>query len=200
MLKESLEKVKITYCARVDGNFMVLADFPHLKKLDLEGTAVTGDIRDIGDNDFSSLEQLNIPKGVYGGDGYHLLRITDAPDLFRALYLLNKQRPNLIDSLHETHWGLVVDSPDWYAHRERVFDDPPFYAWFVKAGSRLGYQWKTDNCVPCEVNWLDPEPDRESSDYDEYIEELERINSEVHMFRGFHQPPTEEEYLRLHNL
>jgi hypothetical protein len=47
------------------------------------------------------------------------------------------------------------------------------------------------------VNWLDPEPDRENSDYDEYIEELEQINSEVYMFRGFHQPPTEEEYIRL---
>ena len=47
------------------------------------------------------------------------------------------------------------------------------------------------------VKWLDPEPDRENSDYDEYIEELEQINSEVYMFRGFHQPPTEEEYHRL---
>lgn len=44
---------------------MDLADFPHLKELGLEETGVTGDIRDIGDNDFSSLE-------VYGGFGLWL--------------------------------------------------------------------------------------------------------------------------------
>jgi len=50
---------------------------------------------------------------------------------------------------------------------------------------------------PCEVNWLDPEPDRESSDYAKYIEELQDINSQVGLYRGFHQPPTEEEYYGL---
>ena len=47
------------------------------------------------------------------------------------------------------------------------------------------------------MNWLDPEPDRQSSDYDEYIEELQEINSQVYFYRGFNQQPTEEEYNRL---
>jgi len=47
------------------------------------------------------------------------------------------------------------------------------------------------------VNWLDPEPNRESSDYGQYIEELQKIEIEMESFRGFHQPPTEEEYERL---
>ena len=35
---------------------MDLADFPHLKKLALQWTDVTGDIREIGKRDFSELE------------------------------------------------------------------------------------------------------------------------------------------------
>ena len=81
---------------------------------------------------------------------------------------------------------------------------------FVEAGSRIGYKWQScdngyagrykkrgDSC--CKVNWLDPEPDRESSDYAKYIEELQEqeINRHVNIYRGFHQPPTEEEYNRL---
>ena len=49
----------------------------------------------------------------------------------------------------------------------------------------------------CEVNWLDPEPDRESGDYEEYIEELQKIESRTWHYRGFYQPPTQEEYISL---
>jgi hypothetical protein len=210
VLKDTLEKVIMNCCPNVVGNFMDLADFPHLKELDLWGTAVTGDIRDINANDFSALEFLDIPKGVYGGRGYELQSISDGLDLIRTLYLFNKQRPNLIDSLLPTlsgnstlYWKLVEDSPDWYEPAFEDDDDTPFFIKFVKAGSRLGYRWESDRRNPCEVNWLDPEPDRDSSDYGKYIEELQEINSEVHMFRGFYQPPTEEEYHRLweeHNI
>ena len=91
---------------------------------------------------------------------------------------------------------LSADSPDWYKSVEEEDGDTlPFFISFVEAGSRIGYRWGTeygDSC--CEVNWLDPEPDTGSSDYENYIEKLERINNEVNVFRGFHQPPTEEEY------
>ncbi len=95
VLKDTLEKVKIRNCDNVEGNFMDLADFPQLKELDLDGTAVTGDIRDIGERDFSTLERLNLPGSVYGGDGYQFQRISDAPDVASAVYLLKKQRPAL---------------------------------------------------------------------------------------------------------
>ncbi len=192
VLKDMLEKVRIMSCSRVEGNFMDLADFPRLKELDLGETAVTGDIRDIGDHHFSSLEQLTLPKGVYGGSGYEFRRISDAPDLVRAVYLLKKQRP----TLQMGRWSgeLSEDSPDRYGD---VNDSPPFCIRFVEAGSRVGYRWATWYGNPCEVNWLDPEPDRESSDYGQYIEELQEIENEMESFRGFHQPPTEEEYHRL---
>ena len=64
VLKDTLEKVSIIGCKNVEGNFMDLADFPHLKKLDLYKTAVKGDIRDISHTDFPSLERLILPKGV----------------------------------------------------------------------------------------------------------------------------------------
>ena len=98
VLKDTIEKVEIRArfrCSRVEGNFMDLADFPRLNALNLTGTAVTGDIRDIGESDFSSLEELMLPKGVYGGRGYELQRISDAPDLIRAVYLFKKQRASL---------------------------------------------------------------------------------------------------------
>jgi hypothetical protein len=205
VLKDTLEKVKIQLCRNVEGNFMDLADFPHLKKLDLDDTDVTGDIRDIGDNDFLSLKQLTLPKGVYGGKRYELQRISDGPDLVRAVYLLKKQRPFL-----EYLWYAMLseDSPDWYDIPEEcheilpyyicAYDEtPPFHICFVKAGSRTGYRWETKNFKPCEVNWLDPEPDRESSDYGKYVKKLQEMNSKVEFFKGFHQPPTEEEYNRL---
>jgi hypothetical protein len=195
VLKDTLEKVKIDNCDHVEGNFMDMADFPHLKVLDLFGTSVTGDIRNIGVNDFSSLEQLILPKRVFGGKGYELQRITDGPDLVRAVYLLNKQRPALI--FEYWHGKLSEDSPDWYGPMRYYAPPPPFRIGCVQAGSRIGYQWGTGNGNPCEVNWLDPEPDKESGDYGKYTEDLQKIESRVNFYRGFHQPPTEEEYRRL---
>jgi hypothetical protein len=99
---------------------------------------------------------------------------------------------------------LSEDSPDWY---EPVDEDQsqtplrecvlPFEITLVEAGSRVGYRWQTPYGIPCEVNWLDPEPDRGSSDYEKYVEKLEEIESELDFYRGFHQPPTEEGYSAL---
>ena len=197
VLKNTLESVIIENCPNVEGNFMDLADFPHLEELCLEYTAVTGDIRDIGEHDFSSLECLILPEGVYGCRGYQFQRISDAPDLMRTLYQLNAKRP-VLSLLNDWSGILSENSPDWYEDE----DDPPFNIISVKVGSRLGYRWQTIDYEiyyvdPCEMNWLDPEPDRESSDYAKYIEELQEINSQVKMYKGFHQPPTAEEFRRL---
>ncbi len=208
VLKGSLEKVDLPGCHNVEGNFMDLADFPYLKKLDLDLTDVTGDIRDIGENDFSSLEYLswmpclNLPRKVYGGRGYQFQRISDVPDLIRSLYRLKKQRPvllNMYDCLPEYAWyGMLSgDSPDLYEGEFHGDDTPPFYIRFVQAGCRVGYQWYTNLGDTCEVNWLDPEPDRESSDYEKYNEDLQEIDGKVKLYKGFHQPPSEEEYRRL---
>ena len=198
LLKDTLEKVIIDSCGRVEGNFMVLADFPHLKELNLDETAVRGDIRDIRDIDFPKLEQLTLPKTVYGGHGYELQRISDGPDLIRTLYLFKKHRPTIL--MKDWYAKLSKESPDWYDgydgdYYENEDDEtPPFYIFFVEAGSRVGYRWQTFNNNPCEVNWLGPEPDKGSSDYSKYIQDLLQLERKVNRFRGFYQPPTEEEY------
>jgi len=194
VLKNSLEKVTLQDCHHIEGNWMDMADFPHLKELNLYGTAVTGDIRDINENDFSSLEELTLPNGVYGGVGYEFRRISDGTDLVRTVYLFNKQCPAL--KMEGWYGILSEDSPDRYESPDG-YESPPFHIRFVKAGSRLGYRWETDYDYPCEVNWLDPEPDRESGDYVKYIQRLRQIDDQIGMYRGFHQPPTEEEYQRL---
>jgi hypothetical protein len=200
VLKDTLEKVSIMYCY-VEGNFMDLADFPHLKELSLDETAVRGDIRDIRDIHFPKLEQLTLPMTVYGGTRYELQRISDGPDLIRTLYLFKKHRPTIL--MKDWYAWLSESSPDWY--RGYNYDDidyedyesPPFYIGFVEAGSRVGYQWVTSHDNPCEVNWLDPEPAKGSSDYNKYIQDLLELERKVDLFRGFYQPPTEEEYNEL---
>jgi hypothetical protein len=66
VLKGTLEKVKINFCPHVEGSFMDLADFPHLKVLDLYETTVTGDLRYIRETHFLSLVKLILPESVYG--------------------------------------------------------------------------------------------------------------------------------------
>jgi hypothetical protein len=199
VLKGTLEKVKIHVCSRVKGNFMDLADFPHLKELNLDDTAVRGDIRDIGEHDFLALEQLILPRRVYGGKGHLLQHISDAIDLVRAFYLLKKQHPAL--KMDEWHGRLSKNSPDWYGDHSKqnyfCIKGPPFYVRLVQAGSRIGYRWTGNSSLSsCEVNWLDPEPSRESGDYEEYIKELQRI-CRTQVFKGFHEPPSEEECNRI---
>eukprot|EP00984_Skeletonema_dohrnii_P028771 scaffold18884_cov72-Skeletonema_dohrnii-CCMP3373.AAC.1 len=202
VLKDTLAVVHISLCHHVQGNFMDLADFPRLRTLNLRKTSVTGDIRDIGEGDFPSLESLALPKRVYGGKGYEFQHISDAHGIAMAVYSIKKQRPSLL--IESWHASLSADSPDWYGLDDE-FDEyyvgdpsPPLHVRLVAAGSRVGYRWETfDGDHPCKVNWLDPEPDRESSDYEKYIEELHKIERQVQLFRGFHQPPSEEEFHRL---
>eukprot|EP00985_Skeletonema_marinoi_P011795 scaffold5603_cov159-Skeletonema_marinoi.AAC.2 len=90
VLKDTLELVNFHRCSLVQGNFMDLADFPRLKELNLFQTAVIGDVRDVGERDFVTLETLTLPSGVYGGCHYEFERISDAPDVISALYSLKK--------------------------------------------------------------------------------------------------------------
>ncbi len=206
VLKDTLERVDFSGCRNVQGNFIDLADFPHLKQLDLLHTGVTGDIRDVGEDDFLLLENLDLPETVFGGVGCELQRIADAPDLVRAIYFLRKRRPKLRTihnclALDSEVGKLSGDSPDRHENIPDPYGRFPDEIHFVEVGYRfgdnflrLGYRWENSFGEACEVNWLDPEPDRESNDYEKYIENLRKTNNEVGLFKGFHQPPTEEEY------
>ena len=200
VLKDTLENVVLSNSNDVGGNIMDLADFPRLRTLCLYDTAVTGDIRDIGKDDFSKIEQLFLPSTIYGGIEYELQRISDAPELMRALYRLKKQHPPLF--LDQWYGCLSQDSPDWYDWDEDNVS-PPFCISLVEAGTRFGYQWKDDageEC--CEVNWLDPiwyQMKKAVTMKNSYLDDLEQIKSEIDLYKGYHQPPTQEEYNRLVN-
>eukprot|EP00984_Skeletonema_dohrnii_P034889 scaffold34099_cov222-Skeletonema_dohrnii-CCMP3373.AAC.1 len=206
-LKDSLEKVCIYGCFKIFGNLMDLADFPRLKKLDLLSTKVTGDIRDIGVQDFPALESLALPRTVHGGTYYEFQRISDVPIFMHTIHLLLQRTPTLFVNsslLVGFYWSLSDGSPDWYDGEADAGDSytplPPFNLQIVQAGSRRGWRWCTctyDDGHSCEINWLDPEPSSESSDYEAYIEDLQRIEQLVDVYRGYYEPPNEQQYRRL---
>jgi hypothetical protein len=213
VLKDTLEEVEIYYCPKVGGNFMDLVDFPRLKELDLRATNVTGDIRDLGENDFPALERLFLPKSVYGGYRYQFQNVSDVPSFMHAVHLLLQRSPTMFESnviSNGFFWSLSEDSADWFNWDEESDNPkPPFCLQIVQAGSRRGWSWCNDtsyydddnDCYyrdhSCEINWLDPEPDSESSDYGAYVEDLQIMECQIDVFRGYHQPPTEEEHRNL---
>jgi hypothetical protein len=233
VLRDTLETVIIVDCPGVEGNLMDLADFPRLKNLDLRSTTnVRGDIRDIGEHDFPVLGSLFLPKSVCGGIEYEFEHVADVSNFMQAIHLLLQRSPTIFGEsdlrlradtsklfVEESellskafNWTLSKDSPDWYDW-EIGCPPPPFYLQFIQAGSRLGWSWCSSfrrGDHSCEINWLDPEPSSDSSDYEAYIEELRRIdyieelqrieghrNRDRDFYRGYHRPPTEQEYLRL---
>ena len=203
--KATLEKVKIDSCERVDGNLMDFADFPRLGELDLHMINVTGDVRDIGENDFPKLKELSIPSSVVGGYGHQFQRISDVPEVMQAVYRLKGRL-----SFFEDDWRLSRESPDRYD--EHIYGSlrvhPPFNIEMVKAGTRNGWRWwgrsqtgtisHSFECLSsCEINWLDQEPDQESSDYEKYVQGLQKLEQDINFYRGYLQPPSEDEYIQI---
>ena len=202
ILRNTLEVLKLrSGCTHIRGNIMDLADFPRLKELDLHGTSVPGDIRDIGSYDFPSIDtQLKLPRTVAGGDFHEFQRVSDVPKFMQAILPLLKREHIFNSCFRNSNWRLSKDSPDWYASLSDFYlCGAPFYIRFIRAGSRLGWRWENMFKVvdACEINWLDPEPSRESNDYDAFIAELHQVEgrSRLNYFRGYLQPPTEEEYI-----
>jgi len=206
-LKETLKKVHIHGC-QVEGSFMDLSDFPKLGELHLIEIGVQGDVRDIRDYDFPSLEDLSLPESVVGGEGHEFHSISDVPEVMQAIYRL-KDRGLFSE---ERFWRLSDESPDRYdgniGNNIMFGVDPPFKIEMLEAGTRRGWRWwgrsrsgtVSHACVgtsSCEINWFDREPDRESSDYEKYGQKLQKLEQEINYYRGHLQPPTEDEYNRL---
>eukprot|EP00984_Skeletonema_dohrnii_P034654 scaffold33624_cov191-Skeletonema_dohrnii-CCMP3373.AAC.3 len=207
VLKDTLEKLVIRDSRNIEGNFIDLADFPRLKELDLRFTYTRGDIRDIRHNDFPALEGLTLPETVRGGVCYKFQNISDVPSFMQAIHILSQRTPTLFKEewlSYALFWSLGR-SPNryrWFEQHdwESETPKPPFELRFVQAGSRRGWSWCSygpENCHSCEINWIDPEPGSESSDYAAYTEELQRIQRDVNVYRGYFVIPTEDEYLRL---
>lgn len=202
-LKDTLQKLRLEQCYNVRGNFMDLARFPLLKELDLYETAVTGDIRDIGEHDFPALQSLSLPNTVHGGRHYEFQQVDEVPAFMHIIHHLLQRSPTMFkqyELLSAFDWHLSRHSPDWYA-TDHVFGSapsPPFNLKLFQAGPFLGWSWCTlDRMHCCEINWLDPLPTDGSNDYEAYMEELHRdIERRVDFdfFRGYHSPPTEMEF------
>jgi hypothetical protein len=197
VLKDTLEWVEINDCPNVEGNFMDLADFPHLRVLDLRDTDVTGDIRDIYENDFPSLESLRLPTSVRGGRCYEFHSISEVPSFMHAIHRLLQRNPNFFEweLSYAFDWTLSEQSPDRY-DRVSGSPEPPFDLQMIHAGPRLGWSWCSGHQL-CEINWLDPEPSSESSDYEAYMEEMHRIQHHIFLYKGYNKPPNAIEYRRL---
>ena len=147
VLKDTLEKVAIVNCREVEGDLMDLADFPRLKELNLRGTKVIGDIRDITEGDFPALGRLSLPDTVRGGMDYQFQSISDVPSFMHTIHLLLQRAPTLFRKSclsNDFGWSLSVDSPDWYDwDRGNGSGLPPLRLRFIQAGSRLGWSWCT---------------------------------------------------------
>jgi hypothetical protein len=133
-------------------------------------------------------------------------------DFISRIYPLVKQNEKLF---RDFYWQLSKESPDWYDIYHTDDDDvdvipPPLeFELVIITGSRVGWRWKSTDCysdnghsveemtIPCEINWLEPEPDRESSGYKDYTRKLDALENEIGFYRGYNKPPTEEEYHRL---
>ena len=207
-LKDTLEKVIMIHCPQIDGNFMDLADFSHLKSLKLSHMdSITGDIRGMDAHSFPKLETLALPKHVYGANGYKFMRASDAKELIATIYSIKKQRNRHPSLFEDYNWYLSEDSPDWYDDEIMGRVAYPFSCCFVRAGSRLGWRWERkfdytpDHCF--EVNWLDPLPAKGGNEYQSYIQDLQELESYMNrfpFFRGYRQPPSEAVFKRLERM
>ncbi|CAJ1935191.1 unnamed protein product [Cylindrotheca closterium] len=193
---QTLVEVNLCGCGNVEGSIMSLSKFPHLEELSLLRTKITGDIRDIGDNDFVALKKVDFGGYVYGGG--HMDRIEDAADLMLARYRMKKRSPSLF--VHR-RWSLIETSPQHYGFDGHHSREPPFYVEFVEAGPRLGWRWT--NCVSggsCESHWLDPEPDPIDPEYEVYLKDLEYVQRDADFYKGFNIPPTQMEHDELNRI
>ncbi len=206
VLRDTLEVVRVGHgCRNVGGNLMDLADFPQLRELDLFGTCVTGDIRDIRECDFPALKRLKLSDSVRGGLGYEFQSVAEVPGFMHVVHRLLQRTPTLFGEWGRDHtetfgWRLSRASPDWYEPGLEILGlVHPLYLKCVRAGSRIGWCWCTWNeKQSCEINWLDPEPISGSDDYDAYTRELQLVEQSVcRLFRGYDlSPPNVDEFLR----
>ncbi len=196
---------------------MDLADFPQLRELDLFGTCVTGDIRDINGSDFPALQQLKLPQSVRGGSEYEFQSVAEVPHFMHAFHRLLQQRtPTFFgewgrDRTKTFGWCLSRDSPDWYELDDGSDDGidrslyPPLYLKCFQVGPRFGWCWhdpRSCHGLSCEINWLNPEPIEGSDDYEVYNRELQHAKWFIfHRYKGyFLSPPNAAEFHQITEL
>ena len=181
----------------ISGNFMELANFPRLKKLDLwRAKEISGNLCDIdvdNENHFPVLESLRLPSQIKGGRWYEVMRVADAKQLIKDLTPLRRKRPELFQDDDAfplpLYWKLSQTSPDVVNPNPDAWDFGDQYRtfgfYFVQDGSCLGWRWeeKYDYTPdhPFEVHWLDPVSDEVASKW---------VPSGLgRFFKGYYEPP-----------
>mmetsp|Transcript_22935 Transcript_22935/g.34782 ORF Transcript_22935/g.34782 Transcript_22935/m.34782 type:complete len:304 (-) Transcript_22935:77-988(-) len=196
-LRGTLEELSMAQCEEVHGSIHDLAGFPHLRVLLVSANmpGVIGDIRNISETDFLSIQKLDLGEGVYGGNR-EMGRIRDEEPLMMARYrLMKKRRFTLFEN---SRWRLSEDSEDYFTFHGHHSQRPPFLVEFVQAGPRIGWRWT--NAVSggsCEVHWLDPQPSPPDPGFERYTEEKSRKDRDVGLFRGYLEPLTARQHEEL---
>jgi len=173
----------------IDGDFMDLADYLVLRKLDLKwAKGIRGDASQIQLTDFPCMQKLDLP-GV-------LLRIDHSSDIIDLFTSFARRSSPCIASVR-----LSENSSDRFERdgdKHSNSPPPPFTLEFVNPGNRLGWRWAARRRLwynrSCEINWLDEELDNGSDQYHVYQEETKRFNESVQFYKGIYNLPTEEEY------
>lgn len=151
------------------------------------------DIREIGPNDFISIEQLHLCDGIYGGE--EMRAIEDAPALMLARYQMKRRNHRLFEN---KRWRLSSESHQYYDYEGHHSREPPFWVEFVRAGPRLGWRWT--NAVyggACVTQWFDPEPESTDESYEEYISDLKHVENDTSFYSGCQRPPTQQEHAQI---
>ena len=89
-LSTKLRVCLLLCCYKVTGDLSDLCDFVSLKQLDVNETAVRGDVSELGPGDLSSLEQCAVSES-----GTTLHKIADAEPVMAALHRVSKTHPRL---------------------------------------------------------------------------------------------------------
>ena len=212
ILKHSIVEISLDGCENVTGFLDELYDFALLEEINLENTAVSGDIRTIDERSLVSLKALCVGEGVYGGGRIEC--IEEVPTLMRARHILMRRNPKMFHHWSwMCRWCLSHLSPQWYTGATRTArttmdgrdrngsSAPPLMVEFVTAGNRIGWRWTNRHKGgSCEIHWIDPEPSLSclgEDGWDKYRKELVELERDCKLFAGYLIPPTRAEFNKL---
>ena len=193
---KNLEDLTLDTCPNVIGNILQLSSLLKLRELDFSGTSIEGSIEsmaDIKDGQFPALERLSLTNKNHTVDS-----IADASQAMNSAYRLRKKRGIVVDGF----FSLSKDSSEFYSlhwnssNTGLVHSPTNFH--LVEAGCRLGWRWHNGaSRGACEINWFDPEPSSTGEGYQKYLKAVNRLQSDVGIFRGITSPPTQDEFVQI---
>jgi hypothetical protein len=95
ILSETLKKCVLAGCVNITGDLQDVASLRVLEVFIIRDTHITGDIRNIGPDDFPSIQTFDLNDTIYGGNVVN--RIGDAPGVMEArhVFLMRRSPPGI---------------------------------------------------------------------------------------------------------